>query len=125
MLNDRMDLHLARLHEAVNWSRGAATEMLATLTARFHDFGSDAQAMALKQMSLMARRQASVMSFADVFLMMTVLFVALAALGIVMKRAGRGRRWRAAPNWLNDQVISESRFIVVSRHIQLQLAGGS
>jgi DHA2 family multidrug resistance protein len=42
--------------------------------------------MALKQMSLMARREATVMSFSDVFLLLTVLFVALAALGIVMKR---------------------------------------
>jgi len=86
MLNDRMDLHLARLHESVNWSRGPATEMLANLTARFHDFGSSAQPMALKQMFMMARQQATVMSFADVFLMLTVLFVALAVLGIVMKR---------------------------------------
>ena len=86
VLNDRMDLHLARLHDAVNWSRGPATEMLTTLTARFHDFGSNAQAMALKQMSLMARREASVMSFSDVFLLLTILFVGLAALGVVMKR---------------------------------------
>jgi MFS transporter, DHA2 family, multidrug resistance protein len=86
VLNDRMDLHLARLHDAVNWSRGPATETLATLTARFHDFGSNAQAMALKQMSLMARREASVMSFSDVFLLLTILFVGLAALGVVMKR---------------------------------------
>ena len=86
IVNDRMDLHLARLHDAANWSRGPATEMLANLTARFHDFGSNAQSMALKQMMLMARQQATVMSFADVFLMLTVLFVALAALGIVMKR---------------------------------------
>jgi len=40
----------------------------------------------LKQMFMMARQQATVMSFADVFLMLTVLFVALAVLGIVMKR---------------------------------------
>src|SRR5215467_3110495 len=86
IVNDRMDLHLARLHDAVNWSRGPATEMLATLTARFHDFGSNAPAMALKQMSLMARREATVMSFSDVFLLLTVLFVALAALAVVMKR---------------------------------------
>jgi DHA2 family multidrug resistance protein len=86
MLNDRMDLHLTRLHDAANWARVPATEMLATLTARFHDFGSSAQSMALKQMMLMTRQQATVMSFADVFLMLTVLFVALAALGIVMKR---------------------------------------
>jgi DHA2 family multidrug resistance protein len=86
VLNDRMDLHLTRLHEAVNWSRGSATEMLTNLTARFQDFGSNAEAMALKQMSLMVRREATVMSFSDVFLLLTVLFVGLAVLGIVMKR---------------------------------------
>jgi len=86
VLNDRMDLHLARLHEAVSWSRGPATDMLANLTAHFSDFGSNAQAMALKQMSLMARQEATVMSFSDVFLLLTVLFVALAALGLIMKR---------------------------------------
>ncbi len=86
VLNDRMDLHLTRLHDSVNWSRGAATDMLATLTTRFHDFGSNATAMALKDMSLMARREATVMSFADVFLLLTVLFVGLAALAAMMKR---------------------------------------
>ena len=83
-LNDRMDLHLVRLHEATNWANGAATEMLSNLTARFQ--GSDAQLMAVKQMMGLVRLQAAVMSYADVFLMMTVLFVSLAALGIVMKR---------------------------------------
>jgi DHA2 family multidrug resistance protein len=37
-------------------------------------------------MSLLVRQQATVMSFADVFLMMTVLFVGLALLGLMMKR---------------------------------------
>jgi DHA2 family multidrug resistance protein len=86
VLNDRMDLHLTRLHEAVTWSRGSATDLLANLTARFHDFGSNAEVMALKQMSLMVRREATVMSFSDVFLLLTILFVGLAVLGIVMKR---------------------------------------
>jgi DHA2 family multidrug resistance protein len=85
-LNDRMDLHLTRLHEAVNWSSVSATELLANLTARFHDFGSNAQLMALKEMSLLARREATVMSFSDVFLLLTILFVALAALGVIMQR---------------------------------------
>jgi DHA2 family multidrug resistance protein len=83
-LNDRLDLHLARLHEAVNWSRGVATETLANIAARFT--GSDADTMALKQMMGLVRQQAVVMSFADVFLMLTVLFVTLAALGVMMKR---------------------------------------
>jgi DHA2 family multidrug resistance protein len=86
VLNKRLDLHLDRLHASANWSRGAATDMLATLTARFHDFGSNATLMAIKEMSLMARREATVMSFADVFLLLTFLFVGLAALAIVMKR---------------------------------------
>jgi DHA2 family multidrug resistance protein len=86
ILNDRMDLHLTRLHEAVSWSHGAANETLTNLTARFRDFGGDAQAMALKQMSLLVRREASVMSFSDVFLLLTILFVALAVLGLVMKK---------------------------------------
>jgi DHA2 family multidrug resistance protein len=85
-LNDRMDLHLTRLHEAVNWSSVSATELLASLTARFHDFGSNAQGMALKQMALIVRREATVMSFSDVFLLLTILFVALAALGVIMQR---------------------------------------
>ena len=84
LFNNRLDLHLARLHEAVNWASVPATETLARLTARFP--GSDGQTMALKTLMAMARQQAAVMSYADVFLMMTVLFAALAALGITMRR---------------------------------------
>jgi DHA2 family multidrug resistance protein len=84
VLNKRMDLHLDRLHEAVNWASVPANEMLAKLASRFP--GSDAQAMALKEMMGLVRQQAAVMSFADVFLMLTVLFAALAALGVMMKR---------------------------------------
>jgi DHA2 family multidrug resistance protein len=84
VLNDRMDLHLARLHESVNWARVPAVETLNNLTHRFQ--GSDAQLMALKQMMGLARRQASVMSFADVFLILTVLFAVLAIAGVTMKR---------------------------------------
>jgi DHA2 family multidrug resistance protein len=84
VLNDRTDLHLARLHESVNWARQPATEALSRMASAFS--GSDAQMMALKQMNGLVHRQAVVMSFADVFLMLTVLFVGLAAFGIIMKR---------------------------------------
>jgi DHA2 family multidrug resistance protein len=86
VLNHRIDLHLARLHEAVSWGRQPAQEMLANLTARFHDFGADAQTMALQQMMMLARREGTVMGFADVFLMFTVLFLAFGALALVMRR---------------------------------------
>jgi DHA2 family multidrug resistance protein len=83
-LNDRIDLHLARLHESVNWARQPATEALSRMASAFS--GTDAQTMALRQMSGLVHRQAVVMSFADVFLMLTVLFIGLAAFGIIMKR---------------------------------------
>ncbi len=86
LINDQTDLHLARLHESVNWARGPAVERLNDLTAYFRDYGSDAQNMALKQMMLIVRQQATVMAFADVFWMLAILFVALAVLGLVFKR---------------------------------------
>jgi DHA2 family multidrug resistance protein len=86
LLNDQIDLHLARLHESVTWARGPAVETLNNMTQRLSDYGSAAPAMALKQMAQMVRQQATVMAFADLFLILAVLFVGLAALGIIMKR---------------------------------------
>jgi DHA2 family multidrug resistance protein len=85
-LNDQTDLHLSRLHEAVNWASGPAVETLNNLAAGLSDFGSEAQSMALKQLMLIVHRQAVVVAFADVFLMLSVVFVAIAALAWVMKR---------------------------------------
>src|SRR5262249_8138848 len=85
-LNDRAGRHLARLHESVNWARGPAVETLAQLTQRFQNFGADAQTMALKQLKQIVRQQGIVMAFADVFLMLAVLFVAFGMLAIVMRR---------------------------------------
>jgi MFS transporter, DHA2 family, multidrug resistance protein len=82
--DDRMDLHLQRLHEAVNPSNHAAIELLAQFAKRFH--GSDAPQQALAALNAMVRLQAAVMSYADVFLMLTVLFFVLAAFGLLMKR---------------------------------------
>jgi DHA2 family multidrug resistance protein len=86
VLNHRIDLHLARLHEAVTWSRQPAQEMLTNLTARFQNFGGDAQTMALRQLMRLARQQGTVMAFADVFLMLAVLFVLFGALALLMRR---------------------------------------
>ncbi len=86
ILNDRTDLHLARLHEAVTWSRPGVLETLDALTTRFQSYGSDAKTMALKQLSLLTHQQGVVMAFADVFFLLTLLFVGLAALAIIMKK---------------------------------------
>ena len=42
--------------------------------------------MALKQLMQMAHQQGLVMAFADVFFMLTLLFVALAALAVMVKK---------------------------------------
>ncbi len=86
LLNNRTDLHLARLHEQVTWSRQPALEMLNNMTQRFSSFGSDAQAMALKQIYNLTHQQGVVMAFADVFLILTFLFVGLAVLSLLIRR---------------------------------------
>jgi DHA2 family multidrug resistance protein len=86
VLNHRIDLHLARLHESVSWGRRPAEEMVTAMAARFAEFGSDARLMAVKQLMLITRRQATVMAFADVFALMAILFVVFAAMVLVMRR---------------------------------------
>ncbi|HEY7643403.1 MAG TPA: MFS transporter, partial [Hyphomicrobiales bacterium] len=90
ILNDRTDLHIARLHEAVTWSREPAVEALRSMTERFHDFGSDAQAMALKQLTNLVHRESVVMAFADVFLFLTALSFALCVLAIFLRKPPAG-----------------------------------
>lgn len=78
VLNDRWDLHLARLHETVTWSRDRALLTLDNLTKGFQSLGSDAGQAALKTLANLVRRESLVMAFADVFLILTFLFVAMA-----------------------------------------------
>jgi DHA2 family multidrug resistance protein len=48
--------------------------------------GSDAQNMALKQLMALVRQQGIVMAFADVFLLLALLFVGFAGLVVFMRR---------------------------------------
>jgi DHA2 family multidrug resistance protein len=77
LINNRLDLHLQRLRENVQWGRSTAVETLNAMTLNFQHLGSDASQAALRTLSNMVRREALVMSFADVFLLLTVLFLAL------------------------------------------------
>ncbi len=86
ILNDRTDLHLARLHEAITWSRPPVIETLNGLAQRFSAYGTDAQAMALKKLMQITHRQGVVMAFADVFLLLTLLFAGLAVAAIMVRR---------------------------------------
>ena len=85
-LNDRTDLHVARLHEALNSAYRPALEALDNLTTRFQGYGADAHTMALKQLFAMAHREGVVMAFADVFLALTVLFAAVGVGAMLMQK---------------------------------------
>jgi MFS transporter, DHA2 family, multidrug resistance protein len=59
---------------------------LDALAQQLQSHGSDAKAMALKQLMQMTHTQGLVMAFADVFFLLTLLFVALAGLAVIIKR---------------------------------------
>jgi MFS transporter, DHA2 family, multidrug resistance protein len=76
VLNERTDLHIARLHDRVLWSNATATEMLNMFTQKFQGLG-DAPMMAMKQLSQIVHRQAVVMGYGDAFFMLTVFYFGL------------------------------------------------
>jgi DHA2 family multidrug resistance protein len=85
MLNERTDLHISRLHDRVTWGNATAVETLNMLTQCAQGMG-DAALMALKQLSQIVHRQALVMSYADVFLMLAVFYVGLSVLVLLLKK---------------------------------------
>ena len=86
VLNHRMDLHLQRLRETVTWGSATALERLDSLTEQLQGLGSDAGAAALKALSKTVRTEALVMAFADTFLILTAMFVAMSCVTLFMKR---------------------------------------
>ena len=94
IIDKREDLHLARLHETVSWGHNAAEETLANLTAAMAKFGSDASLAATKQLAAIVRRQALVMSIADVFYVLTIVFLRSRADRALDASACAARGWR-------------------------------
>lgn len=90
LLNDRTDLHLQRLREAVAWGRNPVPgEILDRMTQQLSALGSDAQLAATKQMMQIVRREAVVMAMGDVFYALTALFIVLVILAPFMTRPAR------------------------------------
>jgi DHA2 family multidrug resistance protein len=85
VLNQRTNLHIARLHERVTWGNATATETLNMFTQRMQGMG-DASLMALKQLSQIVHRQAVVMGFGDAFFMLTVFYFALTVVVTFLKK---------------------------------------
>jgi len=85
MLNERTDLHISRLQDRVTWGNTTAVETLNMLTQRAQGMG-DAALMALKQLSQIVHRQAAVMSYGDVFLMLALFYLGLSVLVLLLKK---------------------------------------
>ncbi len=90
VLSDRSALHYARLSEALSWSNHEATRQLDQMAQGLAARGLDGPKAALAQMTLRLHGQASVMSFIDVFLLITVLFGGLAMAALLMRPPARG-----------------------------------
>jgi DHA2 family multidrug resistance protein len=85
VLNERTDLHIARLHERVTWGNATATETLNMLTQRLQGMG-DSALMAMKQLSQIVHRQAVVMGYGDAFFMLTMFYFGLSLLVLLLKK---------------------------------------
>lgn len=78
VLQNRADVHVARLAERVRWGSEVAESRLAEIAAGLRPaLGNLADAAALRRINAMVGQQAQVMAFADVFLVLAVLFGAM------------------------------------------------
>ncbi|AJE45443.1 DHA2 family efflux MFS transporter permease subunit [Celeribacter indicus] len=85
LLTNRGDLHYARLAEHVSWANPEAVDQLDMMARNLTAQGVEGQAGALAQMAGRLQQQATVMSFADVFYLLAMLFALLAAAALLMK----------------------------------------
>lgn len=91
ILTQRQDFHYARLAEHVQWGNPEAVERLKNMTSNFDAYGLDGATAALKQLAAMVQQQATILSFSDIFRLLTVLFLAM-IFGVLMisKPGGTG-----------------------------------
>jgi DHA2 family multidrug resistance protein len=85
ILSDRRALHYQRLSEAVSWTNDEALRQLDSMAANLSAQGLDGPTGALVQMAGRLRGQAAVMSFIDIFVLVTLLFAVLAFGALLMK----------------------------------------
>ena len=106
LLNKRLDLHLARLHEQVAWGHARAEETLAGLAERLANT-ADAELAAVKQLARMVRVQAEVLSFADVFLALSILFASLALFAPLMSKPAADGKARPHTDGARATTVNE------------------
>ncbi|MBB4186125.1 DHA2 family multidrug resistance protein [Sinorhizobium terangae] len=83
ILTQRQDFHYARLAEHIQWGNPEAVEQLRNMASNFTAHGLDGATIAIKQLAAMVQKQAVILSFVDVFVILTVLFLSL-IIGVMM-----------------------------------------
>jgi DHA2 family multidrug resistance protein len=86
VLINRTALHTERLAEHVTWSNSAAVDQLNNMTLNDQANGLNGAVAATQQLANMVAQQASVLSFVDVFVLLTVLFAGLGIFALAMKK---------------------------------------
>lgn len=86
ILTNRSAAHYERLAEHVRWGNEIAEDKLSSMARNFEAYGLDGPAAALQKMSQMLHQQATVMSFIDVFYLLTLLFASLAVFAVMMRK---------------------------------------
>ncbi|MBB5073909.1 DHA2 family multidrug resistance protein [Bartonella callosciuri] len=86
LITKRTDLHYARIAETVQYGNNQATEMLSSLALYFKTATFDPHTLALFQLFKMARIQATVMAFSDIFFIITIIFSILTFMTIFLKK---------------------------------------
>ena len=86
MLTHQSKSHFEQLAEHVQWGNPAAMDMYGSMTSKFNAMGLDGGTVAIKQLSGMVKQQAYILSFIDVFLVLTALFAMLVALAFLLKK---------------------------------------
>ncbi len=86
VLIQRQALHYERLAENVSWGNDIAVTRMNNMALKLGSGGVDGQQAAIAKMAGQVRQQAAVMSFGDVFDLLTLLFVGLAVFAILMNK---------------------------------------
>ncbi|MEH6833061.1 MULTISPECIES: DHA2 family efflux MFS transporter permease subunit [Falsihalocynthiibacter] len=90
ILSERSSLHYARLSEGLNWANNEVLRQLDLMAANLTSRGLDGATGALVQMAGRIQAQATVLSFIDVFFLLTGLFASLAFGALLMKPPAKG-----------------------------------
>ncbi len=86
ILTHQTDVHYMRLAEHVNFANPAALDMMNNMTATYNGAGMDGSQIAIKKMVGMVTQQAYLLSFMDIFMILTLLFGALVLMTTMLSK---------------------------------------